>query len=176
MTRLEIWKDVPGYEGCYRISDKGTITSCDRSQPNKLTGGLSRKKGRILKPWNVGGYSRVGLVVKNKHVFFFVHRLVAIAFIPEIPGKHQVNHIDGNPSNNCVENLEWCTPLENVTHSRKVLRRVGFNKKNVVDENTGKIYNSIKEAHIANGFSHSLSYTVGMINGRFNNKTNLKFA
>lgn len=71
-----------------------------------------------IKPVNVGNnYYRVRLsknkIITNK----MVHRLVAEAFIPNPDNKPFINHIDGNPKNNVVSNLEWCTPKENTKHA-----------------------------------------------------------
>ena len=97
---MEIWKDVVGYEGRYQVSNKGRI----RSLPVK-----SRTRyfsGSILKTFKDGnGYETVNLSRK----MFKVHRLVAIAFIPNENGYACVNHKDEVKTNNVVENLEWCT-------------------------------------------------------------------
>jgi hypothetical protein len=175
MIESEVWKDVSGYESRYSVSNTGLVKSYDLPFPNQLTGGVSIKKGKILKAWNSKGYQRVGLVANGVHRFHFVHRLVAMAFIPNPNSLPHINHIDGNPRNNRPENLEWCTPMTNVTHAREVLKRLGANKKKVFDKSTGRIYESIKEAHVQNRFSHSLGYTVGMLNGSFKNKTALTF-
>lgn len=63
------------------------------------------------------GYSRVSLMVNRKRKTFYVHRLVAIAFIPNPKGKREVNHINGIKADNRLENLEWCTSLENLQHA-----------------------------------------------------------
>ena len=171
-----IWKDIPGYEGRYQASNTGLIRSLDSSTSNLLTGGVSIRSGKILKPWLQKGYLRVGLSIGKSHQYRFVHRLVALTFIPMVKGKYNINHIDGDKCNNAVSNLEWCNPMENVTHSRLVLKRIGYNKKMVVDSISGEVYDSIKEAHQKKGYSHSLQYTVSMVNGRYKNKTTLKFA
>lgn len=74
--------------------------------------------GKILKPFpNNNGYLTVDLFHNTVRERVLVHRLVAIAFIPNPENKPFVNHIDGNKQNNCVENLEWCTPSENSIHA-----------------------------------------------------------
>lgn len=99
---MEIWKDIPGFEGLYEVS------SC----------GLIRKGGRIKKLHkDHGGYLTVWLSKCSKMKCLKVHRLVALAFIPNPEGKRTVNHIDGNKQNNHVENLEWATHSENITHA-----------------------------------------------------------
>lgn len=70
---------------------------------------------------NNNGYLYVDLYNNGNRKRFFVHRLVAKSFIPNPQNKPYINHIDGNPQNNNIKNLEWCSPLENVEHANKVL-------------------------------------------------------
>jgi|GEM_PF-907714 len=107
----EEWRDINGWEGEYEVSNLGQV----RSIKNNL----------VLKPKIDRRYCSVGFYVAETGKFkrYLVHRLVAIAFIGEPPTQqHQVNHIDGNPSNNNVANLEWVTPLENTRHAIEVLK------------------------------------------------------
>lgn len=102
------WRDIPGYNEKYQISDSGKIR-------NKITG-LERK------PYvNENGYYIIGFYdsAKGHTVHHRVHRLVAEAFIPNPEFKRTVNHIDGNKQNNHVENLEWATQKENIYHANK---------------------------------------------------------
>lgn len=112
----EVWKDIEGYEGLYKISDKGRVKS------------IGYGKERILKPANNGrGYLLVGLCKNNEKKHFLVHRIVAQAFIPNPQNLPQVNHQDENPSNNSVENLEWCTAKYNNNYGTRIQR---INEKN----------------------------------------------
>ena len=104
----EIWKDVVGYEGLYKISNLGNVLSTRRNYS---------KGCKYLTPFENGGYDRVTLVVNSKHKNLLVHRLVAEAFIPNPEQKEAVNHIDGNKKNNTVDNLEWVTKQENTIHA-----------------------------------------------------------
>lgn len=113
----EIWKDVTGFEGKYQVSNTGKIRSL----------AYHKKNGRIkeLKPFSdKGGYMRVKFCKDGKETTVKVHRIVALEFIPNPQNKREVNHIDGNPKNNMVENLEWATPSENMTHAAKYGRVV----------------------------------------------------
>lgn len=117
---MEIWKDVTGYEGLYLVSPCGKIKS---SKSGKLLMGSYIKYN----------YRQVALTKDKSVKMFLVHRLVAFAYIRKTPGKDYVNHIDSNPSNNSVSNLEWCTASENTIHAHKY-----GNFKDVPRRNLGK--------------------------------------
>lgn len=110
-----MWKDILGYEGLYQVSDSGEVRSLDRF----CTGSRFRwLKGKTLKQTKTTtGYNKVELCKDGKAVSKRVHRLVATAFIDNPDDLPCINHIDNNPSNNNVSNLEWCTQRENVIHA-----------------------------------------------------------
>ena len=99
----EIWKDIKGYEGLYEISDSGRIRN---------------SRGKILKQ-SIGtsGYYTTHLYNHTKRQTVMAHRLVAKTFVPNPENKREVNHINGNKTDNRAQNLEWVTPRENITHS-----------------------------------------------------------
>ena len=107
----EIWKDVKDYEGLYQVSNLGRV----RSLPRKGT----RTKGNYLLKArkNKKGYLNLKLSKNRKAKSYRIHRLVSQAFIPNPDNLPQVNHIDGNKLNNCVDNLEWCTNEYNMKES-----------------------------------------------------------
>lgn len=111
----EVWADVKGFEGKYRISSIGRVRSV--------------KRDIILRPGNSRGYHNVTLSNGIAKKSTGVHRLVAQAFIPNPDNKPSVNHIDGNKINNSVGNLEWCTQAENLSHAFQVLGRTWHNAK-----------------------------------------------
>lgn len=110
----EIWKDIPGYEGIYSASTTGLIKNYGR--PVALSGG--KEKPKILTPRKDSkGYLRLSLVDCNgKRTFFGVHRIIAMTFIDNTYNKPFIDHINGIKDDNRVENLRWCTTLEN-THN-----------------------------------------------------------
>ena len=110
----EIWKDVVGYEGLYKVSNKGNVKSLNWKKRGYA-------KNLWLKP-HKNGYWQVELAKDGVKKCFVVHRLVASAFIPNPNSYPQVNHKDENKKNNCVENLEWCNASYNAIYS---LRRRG---------------------------------------------------
>jgi hypothetical protein len=115
----EVWKDVKGYEGLFQVSNKGIVKSYDRYVKHSHSS-LRIQKGRTLNLfYNKDKYRYVTFELDGVIRQPVVHRLVAIAFIPNPDNKPCVNHIDCNKSNNKVENLEWCTPFENTQHAKQ---------------------------------------------------------
>lgn len=112
MSTAEKWCWIDGYEGLYMVSDQGQIMGT----PKKTTCGhvlnLTKKKA---------GYVHVCLCKDNEKRTYSVHRLVAKAFVANPNGKPEVNHINGNRSDNRAENLEWVTRGENEVHAFRVL-------------------------------------------------------
>ena len=106
---VERWLPVPGYEGIYEVSNMGGVRSVDRTVPATFKSGKITKKkikGKLFKPrTNSMGYFWVELRKNNKGKMWFVHRLVAITFLPEITTQSQVAHIDNNKTNNRADNL-----------------------------------------------------------------------
>jgi hypothetical protein len=115
----EVWKDIPDYEGTHQVSNFGRVKGLNRKVIGRH-GCLRTIKERILKLGYNRGYCSFSLK-KNKSML--VHRAVAMAFLPNPENKPCVNHIDGNPSNNNLNNLEWCTYSENELHSIRVLKK-----------------------------------------------------
>ena len=118
----EIWKDIPNYENYYQVSNFGNIRSLDRYYAGKNLKGKPIK----LSP-NKFGYLRFTVKKDSITKSLHVHRVVLLTFNP-IDKEKQVNHIDGNKSNNRLENLEWCTDSENKIHAYKNGLMVGGNE------------------------------------------------
>ena len=138
----EIWKDIQNYEGSYQVSNYGRVKSLSRvdSRGNK-------RNEKILKGRkNRQGYYDVALCKNGKRKYCRINRLVAEAFIPNPNNYPITNHKDENPSNNHVDNLEWCTYKYNNNYGTCIKRRSKSKSKKVVCINTGEIFNSIKEA------------------------------
>jgi hypothetical protein len=102
---MELWKSI---SGVYEISNMGRVKST--------------KKQKVLKTYISNNTEYIKLDLGNGRRSYSIHRLVAKSFIPTQDGKHYVNHIDGNPLNNLLENLEWCTQKENIFHSKNITK------------------------------------------------------
>lgn len=146
-----VFKTVAGYEGLYQVSDYGVI--------------FSIKRNTTLKPDSAKGYKRVILSKDGITTRFSVHRLVAVAFIPNPDNKPFVNHINNDRAYNSRDNLEWCTHTENMEHSSKqgrqdkVRRAGGFGKGKLSEQRLIKLW----KAKLQNRF---ISSNLKMQNGR----------
>lgn len=147
----EIWKDIENYEGIYQISSYGRIKSLKRKTNNQFG-----KRDIILKAQRNGNYLGVRLSKNGNTKTYFVHRLVAKVFIQNPNNYNVVNHLDSNPLNNNVNNLELTTYKGNMQHcimqgrfadNTKYLKHEGFGKKKVkrISKNEEKIYNSLAD-------------------------------
>lgn len=116
------WKDIEGFEGLYQVSDRGEVRSLDR----KVFNGKSfyQKSGQIITPSknHSDGYLKVGLWRGGIHHNRYIHHLVFEAFVGKRDPKLELNHIDENSLNNCLENLEQVTPLVNKHHGTRIER------------------------------------------------------
>ena len=107
----EIWEDIEGYEGLYRVSNLGRVKSLKRNTAKERI--MCNRKDKY-------GYLYVGLCKNGNIKYHKIHRLVAKAFIPNPNNLPQVNHIDGKKENNTVKNLEWCDASYNQIHAVKL--------------------------------------------------------
>ena len=137
----EIWKDVEGYEGLYKVSSYGNVLSL------KYCG--SNRKHLLAQNPDHKGYLMVYLSKRGKRKTFKVHRLVASAFIPNPNNLPQVNHKDGVRNNNSVDNLEWCDEFQNAQHAINILGKTmkgKTNSKPVYCKELDKSFKSMKQA------------------------------
>lgn len=117
----EIWKDIPGYEGYYQVSNLGNVKSLTRLRKLRLELTCTVKE-KMLKPQKAtNGYLFIILSKDGKTRQILLHRLVMLSFIGK--SKLEVNHKDGNKTNNCLSNLEYVTHIQNQYHSFRVLKR-----------------------------------------------------
>lgn len=143
----EIWKDIEGYEGLYQVSNLGNVKSLDRKYNGSNQFGskfIGIKKGKTLKKQLKRNYYCVALIKKTKAKYFLIHRLVAQAFIPNPNNYPQVNHIDENKHNNCVDNLEWCTSSYNINYGNRNIK-VANKLKNVSKTEEQKLKMSLSK-------------------------------
>ena len=147
---IEIWRDIPNYEGIYQASNMGRIKSLKRPY------GLKEK---ILKPQISRGYYRVELCKNSKVKKYYVHRLVYEAFNGSIPEGLQVNHLDERPVNNRLENLNLMTCKENVNYGtgneRSAKKRSKVVLQFTLEDILIKEYPSINQVERETGFDNS---------------------
>lgn len=131
----EIWKDVVGWEGFYKVSNLGRVRSLNRRVKGRLRYWKSIKGRILVLRYDKDGYLTVHLrdSDNNKSKLCKVHRLVAEAFIPQIDGKNNIDHINSIRDDNRVENLRWCTNKENINfpiakENRRIAVKNSYNK------------------------------------------------
>lgn len=114
----EIWVDIEGYEGCYMVSSLGRIKSLER-EVSCSDGSVRTLSERIMSAWSgtTSLYGRIRLYKDGTGTKFTIHRLVARHFLPDWNPDLEVNHLDGNRSNNAAVNLEMCTHSRNMEHA-----------------------------------------------------------
>ena len=107
------WKDIVGYEDIYQVSSTGQVKRLAAAKGRSVQGNYI-----LAQVDNGSGHIRVGLCYHSRVTRYYVHRLVATAFLsPPSKDQTEINHKNGNPSDNRVENLEWVTRLENERHA-----------------------------------------------------------
>ena len=160
----EIWKPI-GYEG-YEVSNLGRVKSYKYDKIN----------GKIMKPYkNTKGYLQIDLQLdgrkRENRVHLAVHRLVAMAFIPNPDNLPQVNHKDEDKTNNCVDNLEWCTNDYNAhygTHIERVAEKIRVPIYSVDKQGNIEHFPGVREAdRIVSGKEYGISAPISMcLNGK----------
>ena len=150
MNENEIWRDIEGYENLYQVSDKGRVKSLKRNKDKIMS--LRRDKD---------GYLLVNLWKNHERKTFKVHRLVAQTFLSNTQNLPQVNHRDEIKTNNCVENLEWCTAKYNNTYGTHIQRSSEKLSKTVLQySKDGEL---IKEWKSTRDIERNLGYNQGNI-------------
>ena len=134
----ELWKDIDGFVGKYQISNMGRVRSLHWNKEIILKGGISKF-----------GYRRVVLTNNNYRKYYAIHRLVALAFIPNPENKPEVNHKDENKLNNRVDNLEWVTCKENIQWGTSLEKRAFSQRKT---QATKAVYQFDKSLNLINVF------------------------
>ena len=175
MENIEIWKDIENYEGFYQVSNLGRVRSLERDVffPNGTI--IRHMEEKVLVPsLNRGGYSYINLNKNGKVKKEYVHRLVAMAFLPNPENKPQINHRDEVKTNNVVENLEWCSAQYNINYGTRNERSVqnhryykfgnNPNAKSVFCEELNKKFDSIRRAEEELGVN--INCIVGACKGR----------
>ena len=133
----EIWKDVPGFEGLYQVSNYGQIKSTPR---RGTVGGIM--KGHADRK----GYINITLRKDGKQYTQKLHRLIAITFIPNPHNYPEVNHRDENKQNNRIDNLEWCSTSYNHEYGTRTLRASARCGKPICCVETGVEYQGARQA------------------------------
>lgn len=147
------WRELPGYEGQYSISDKGDIRSNYRWYLNPKTLTRHKKDRELIMTPNVGsaGYARIRL---SDQIFHPYHRLVAIVWVSNPENKPFINHKDGNKLNNNPSNLEWVTCQENNIHAYQT----GLNSGMLRAETLSHVWNFISPEGVQTEITNLCKY------------------
>lgn len=166
-SRPELWEDIPGYEGLYKVSSLGRVMALTFVN-NQCAG---KPWNHIMKPFDNGnGYLSVSLTKDGRRKNYYVHRLVASVFVDNPMGFSEVNHLDHDKANNSAENLEWCNRRHNVGYSSTLMRHPKRTAKpsatgeKYIHKKRGRFRVAIKHLHIDRSFD-TLVAAVSFRNG-----------
>lgn len=146
---MEIWKDIKGYEDKYQVSDTGKIKALNFHN--------EKKEKELIPKKRRDGYFCIQLYKNNKRKSYYIHKLVAEAFIENPYNLKCINHKDENKQNNNVSNLEFCTIKYNNHYSFKARKNRKKDKKisqYTIDGKLIKQWNTIKEIETIKGYSY----------------------
>ena len=163
----EEWKPIKGYENLYEISNYGRVRSLDKYVKSK-NGSMQFRKGKLIIPHipnKKAPYYQIQLWKNGAYKYFYIHQLVYIAFVGQIPEGMQVNHLNENGLDNRLENLNLMTPKENSNWGTRNERRANKQKNRkdlsrpvlqlTLDSNLVKEYPSIMQAYRETGLNNS---------------------
>lgn len=119
----EIWKDIPGYEGYYQVSNYGRVKSMYFNAKKTLGYNIKINPKIIKNGIDRHGYLFVRLYLGDKIKRYSIYRLVALLFVPNPNNLSEVNHKDENPKNNYACNLEWCSHKYNMNYGTRIKRQ-----------------------------------------------------
>ena len=167
----EIWKPITEYEGLYEVSNLCRVRTV-KHYVNHWKGGLKRINQSIRKQRiEADGRPRVVLSKNGVNRKFPTYRLMAIAFLPNPNGYKEINHKDENPSNNSLDNLEWCDRKYNINYGTRTLRSKITKRQPLLAYKNGNpfmFFSSSQEA------AHILNVSVSLISMAIHNKTKAK--
>lgn len=162
----EKWTGITGYHSRYLVGERGRVLSLVRRTENGKI--FYRDRARFVMPILSGGYLQVMLCNEDGKRIWRINRLVATVFLPNPDNLPEVNHLDGDPLNNHVNNLEWCTRSQNMKHLYSVLKRghvcgEASGKSNLTNEKVLEIlYSPLSNQEVADlyGVSRKCAYNI----------------
>lgn len=172
----ETWKEIPGYNGAYRISNCGRVQCCLSPGDNKITSIWWEKKARK----NKAGYMLVNLTKNSKTTTKYVHALVMDAFVGKPDEKQEIDHIDGNRANNNINNLRYVSHIENLANPTTLARRLNSQRSSCVAQVSKDgiilcIYPSIHRAELETGISRKQISSVAKGKNHYNTEGGYKW-
>lgn len=160
----EIWKQYPDYP-FIEVSNLGRIRTKDRYVLGR-NGSKRLIKGRILKQSDNGhGYMQVSFRMNSKTINLYPHRAVATCFIPNPNGYPEVNHIDNDPTNNAVDNLEWCSSEYNIAY-RERYGKARNHPVIAINPRTGEVLWFESQSEAARKLGVDQRHITGIVNGK----------